>query len=166
MFDIGFTELLLVGVVALIVVGPEKLPDVIRTALGYIRKIKSSFAHIKDEVERELDLDNLKHDLQHDLDDSKQQLSQAVGYDDLQQSLDELRQESESLRDIADDGYEYADSHQGLDLPGPDSEADTGVEPEINETTEKSVNSANLENSSASEASANAEFEGPVQPKP
>lgn len=142
MFDIGFTELLLVGVVALVVVGPERLPALIRTTLRYVRQFKSGFAHIRDEVEREMHLDDLKKDW----DDSKEKVSKAVGYDELHQSLDELKKESESLREIADDGYEYAedfhDDHVSdaeieadLDelvgpqrLPDPDAEADTGIE--------------------------------------
>lgn len=140
MFDIGFTEILLIGVVALIVVGPEKLPSVIRTGLSYVRQFKSGFAHIKSEVERELDLNDLKKDLN----DSKNEASQLIGYDDLHESLDELRKESENLRDLAEDGYEYADNHiydadiekdtkqhQSVNLPEGDAEAETGVEGDI-----------------------------------
>lgn len=139
MFDIGFTELVMVGIVALIVVGPEKLPGLARTSLSYIRKFKSSFHQIRDEVERELELDELKQQI----DDAKSDVTEASGYDDLQASLDELQKESEELRDIAEEGYEHddfftdemgqtddADSEHNLasSLPKPDSEADTGIE--------------------------------------
>lgn len=90
MFDIGFTELLLVGVVALVVVGPERLPGLVRTTLSYIRQFKASFSNIRDEVERELALDDMKKDFT----DSKAKVSKAVGYDELHESLDELRQET------------------------------------------------------------------------
>lgn len=138
MFDIGFTELLLVGVVALIVVGPERLPSLIRTALAYIRQFKSGFAHIKEEVERELDL----HEMKNTMTDTQDDMKKAVGYDELHQSLDELRNESEKLRTIGSDGFEHADNvstqtieqdnhhlaQENATLPDPDSEADTGEE--------------------------------------
>ena len=54
MFDIGFTELLLVGLVALVVLGPERLPGAVRTASLWIGRIKRSFNSIKAEVEREI----------------------------------------------------------------------------------------------------------------
>jgi sec-independent protein translocase protein TatB len=47
MFDIGFSELVLVGVVALVVLGPERLPGAVRTASLWIGRIKRSFLAIK-----------------------------------------------------------------------------------------------------------------------
>ena len=58
MFDIGFSELLLVGLVALLVLGPERLPGAARTAGLWIGRIKRSFLSIKTEVEREIGADN------------------------------------------------------------------------------------------------------------
>ena len=51
MFDIGFSELLLVGLVALIVFGPERLPGAARTAGLWIGRLKRSFSAIKADVE-------------------------------------------------------------------------------------------------------------------
>lgn len=63
MFDIGFTELLLVGLVALIVLGPERLPGAARTAGLWIGRIKRSFLSIKTEVEREIGADEIRRQL-------------------------------------------------------------------------------------------------------
>lgn len=63
MFDIGFTELLLVGLVALVVLGPERLPGAVRTAGLWIGRIKRSFNSIKAEVEREIGADELRRQL-------------------------------------------------------------------------------------------------------
>ena len=54
MFGISFTELLLVGLVALLVLGPERLPGAARTAGLWIGRLKRSFNALKDEVEREI----------------------------------------------------------------------------------------------------------------
>ncbi|WP_437882528.1 Sec-independent protein translocase protein TatB [Pseudomonas sp. LRF_L74] len=63
MFGIGFSELLLVGLVALIVFGPEKLPGAARTAGLWIGRLKRSFNAIKMEVERELGADEIRRQL-------------------------------------------------------------------------------------------------------
>ena len=63
MFDIGFTELLLVGIVALVVLGPERLPGAVRTASLWIGRIKRSFSAIKAEVEREIGADEIRRQL-------------------------------------------------------------------------------------------------------
>jgi sec-independent protein translocase protein TatB len=62
-FDIGFSELLLVGLVALIVFGPERLPGAVRTAGLWIGRLKRSFGAIKAEVEREIGADEIRRQL-------------------------------------------------------------------------------------------------------
>lgn len=63
MFDIGFSELLLVGIVALVVLGPDRLPGAVRTAGLWIGRIKRSFSAIKAEVEREIGADEIRRQL-------------------------------------------------------------------------------------------------------
>jgi sec-independent protein translocase protein TatB len=63
MFDIGFTELLVIFVVALLVVGPEQLPVVARKVGLYLGKMRRSFQSIKDEVEQELEIEAVKAQL-------------------------------------------------------------------------------------------------------
>lgn len=54
MFDIGFWELLLVGVVALLVVGPDKLPGLVRTTGMWVGRIRHFASSVKDELEQEI----------------------------------------------------------------------------------------------------------------
>ena len=63
MLDIGFTELLLVAVIALVVLGPERLPQAIRTTAYWVGKIRRSFQSVKEELEREIDADGIKQQL-------------------------------------------------------------------------------------------------------
>jgi sec-independent protein translocase protein TatB len=63
MFEIGFWEIVLVFVVALVVVGPERLPGLARTAGLWIGKARRMVADVKDEVERELRVDELKRSI-------------------------------------------------------------------------------------------------------
>ena len=60
MFDMGFTEMMLIGIVALIVIGPEKLPGVARTAGKYFGRLKRFVSTVKSDVEQELRADELR----------------------------------------------------------------------------------------------------------
>lgn len=66
MFDIGFSELLLVGLVALIVIGPERLPTAARTLGLLLGRVKRGISSIKEEVEREIGADEIKLQLRNE----------------------------------------------------------------------------------------------------
>ena len=72
MFDIGFTELLLFAVIALIVLGPEKLPQAVRTAGKYYAKFRRTVTTIQAEMEAELDLAETRQKMQEELAKIKQ----------------------------------------------------------------------------------------------
>ena len=63
MFDIGFAELLIIGVVALFVIGPERLPEAVRTASIWLNRIRRGFNEIKQEVQQELHNDSVMQEL-------------------------------------------------------------------------------------------------------
>lgn len=54
MFDIGFSELVMIGIVALIVIGPERLPKVARVAGMWVGRARRTLASVKQEIDREL----------------------------------------------------------------------------------------------------------------
>ena len=60
MFEVGFSEIAVIAVIALIVLGPERLPKAARMAGTFLRKARRSFESLKLEVERELEADELK----------------------------------------------------------------------------------------------------------
>lgn len=60
MFDVGALELLLIGVVALIVVGPERLPKLARTAGLWVGRARRALSSVKDEIDREIKADELR----------------------------------------------------------------------------------------------------------
>jgi sec-independent protein translocase protein TatB len=60
MFDIGFTELMVIGLVALIVIGPEKLPRVARTVGHLAGRLQRYVADVKADINREIELDELR----------------------------------------------------------------------------------------------------------
>lgn len=63
MFDISFVELLTVGVVALLVLGPERLPAAARTVGALLRRARSSWQSVRDEFERELAATGVQRDV-------------------------------------------------------------------------------------------------------
>lgn len=89
MFDIGFTELLIVGIVALIVLGPERLPRAARMLGLALRRARAQWHSVKAELERELAADELRRSLH-----------------EAREAGDELRRE---LRDAADDAVRDID---------------------------------------------------------
>jgi sec-independent protein translocase protein TatB len=64
MFEIGFSELLLVGIVALLVLGPQRLPHAARTAGRWIGHIKRTVSNIKAQVESEVGAQQLREQLE------------------------------------------------------------------------------------------------------
>ena len=60
MFDIGFSELMVIGVVALIVIGPEKLPRVARTVGHLAGRLQRYVSDVKADINREIELEELR----------------------------------------------------------------------------------------------------------
>lgn len=63
MFDIGFWEFALIGIIALVVVGPERMPSIARAAGKYAGKAKRFIAKIQEDVSEELEVDKFKEQL-------------------------------------------------------------------------------------------------------
>lgn len=94
MFDIGFWELTLIGIVALLVLGPERLPAAIRSTSRTIRSIKSMATGFKNEVEHQLRVQELHENLKKA---EQQQLKDLSP--ELQRSVDELREAADSVNE-------------------------------------------------------------------
>ncbi len=73
MFDIGFSELLVIGLVALIVIGPERLPRVVRTLGILAGRLQRYVADVKADINREVELDELRK-----MKDSVQQMASGI----------------------------------------------------------------------------------------
>lgn len=93
MFDIGFFELVLIGVVALVVLGPEKLPGAIRSTLKTVRSIKGMANGFRQEVEQQFKIQELHENLKKAEEQNMQNLSPK-----LQETVDELRDAAKSVQ--------------------------------------------------------------------
>ena len=85
MFDIGFFELMVIGILALLVLGPERLPKAARTAGLWIGRIKQSFSSIQQEVNQQLHLE----EMQRQLEDNRRKLE------------DTLRKQEQSITQVS-----------------------------------------------------------------
>ncbi|MCF7749338.1 Sec-independent protein translocase protein TatB [Bacillus subtilis subsp. subtilis] len=103
MFDIGFSELLVIAVVALVVLGPERLPKAARFAGLWVRRARTQWDSVKQELERELHADEIKRqfrDVQSSVQDTEAQL---------RASGEAVRREAEQMRqDVARQGEDVA----------------------------------------------------------
>ncbi len=66
MFDIGFWELAIIGIVALVVIGPDKLPGVARTAGMWVGRTRRFVSQVKTDIDRELKQEELRKALEDD----------------------------------------------------------------------------------------------------
>ena len=96
MFDIGFSELLLIAVVALVVLGPERLPKAARFAGLWVRRARNQWDSVKQELEHELHAEELKRNLQ------SVRASMQQAETELREGTGQLRQEAEQLRQQAE----------------------------------------------------------------
>lgn len=92
MFDIGFWEIMLISVIGLVVLGPQRLPIAIRTVLKWVNTAKSMANSVKNEISQELELHEMNENM---IKASKQGLNQLDP--DLKASIDEMKSSVEEL---------------------------------------------------------------------
>jgi sec-independent protein translocase protein TatB len=93
MFDVGFWELMMIGVVALVVIGPERLPGVARTTGKWVGKIRRFVGDVKADIDQELKAEELKRIL--DVQRSNKPLQEII--DSSTASLNDVKKETESI---------------------------------------------------------------------
>jgi sec-independent protein translocase protein TatB len=100
-FDIGFTELLLCLVVALVVIGPEQLPGTVRTVALWLGRLKRSLAETRSEIERQIGADDIRRQLHNEeilrnIEETRLQIEATIrehGLNDLTQEISNNVQE-------------------------------------------------------------------------
>lgn len=95
MFDIGLWELILIGIIGLVVLGPERLPTAVRTVSGWIRTMRRLAQNVKNELEQELEIEKLHSDLK-----KAESINQDINSKDIP---DELKESIATLQQAAQD---------------------------------------------------------------
>lgn len=122
MFDMGFTEMMLIGIVALIVIGPERLPGVARTAGKYFGRLKRFMTTVKADVEQELRADELRQilaDQQQELDTIKDSMN--VAGKAFEKEVNDVSAAGESLAESLDDTPSIPEESSASDTVEPKS---------------------------------------------
>ena len=99
MFEVGFSELCMIGLVALLVIGPERLPKVARLAGFWIGKTRSMVANVKSEIHAELQAEEMR-----------QLLQSQSGLEELQNFQEEFKQTIHSVKETSDELQDSAKS--------------------------------------------------------
>lgn len=118
MFDIGFSELLLLGVVALIVLGPERLPVAMRTLGRYYAKIRQTLNNLQDTVNQELKLVELKEEMQKEL-------------EMIRQTELRMKEELDKINLHMQQGFSFSSSSSVQQFLHQDHQTETGVNEEL-----------------------------------
>ncbi|NCF61258.1 MAG: twin-arginine translocase subunit TatB [Gammaproteobacteria bacterium] len=104
MFDVGFAEILLLSLVGLLVLGPERLPRVARTLGGLTRKARSSWLNLKRSIDAEMRAEDLKEPLKHFENEIKSTVDEVKSGVDSIRNFDPLDPDSATKPDATDDG--------------------------------------------------------------
>ncbi|KHN60804.1 preprotein translocase subunit TatA [Dickeya fangzhongdai] len=128
MFDIGFSELLLVMVIGLVVLGPERLPVAVRTVAGWIRALRSLASTVQNELAQEMKLQELQESLK-----KVEQASQLQNLSpELKASMDELKEAAEAMKRPHSIKLDGSDAPEHVPLADPEAAHDGVLEVERN----------------------------------
>ena len=93
MFDIGFSELVLLMLVGLVVLGPKRLPVAIRTVMGWVKTIRGLAANVQNELKQELKLQELQDSIK-----KAEQLNLKQLSPDLSKTVEDLKEQAQKMR--------------------------------------------------------------------
>ena len=93
MFDIGFSELVLVLIVGLVVLGPQRLPIAFRSVMGWVRTIRGLAANVQNELAQELKLQELKESIK-----KAEELNLSSLSPELSKTVEELKQSAQQMQ--------------------------------------------------------------------
>ncbi|TDQ59588.1 sec-independent protein translocase protein TatB [Mesocricetibacter intestinalis] len=93
MFDIGFSELILVFIVGLVVLGPQRLPVAVRTVMGWVRTVRGLAANVQNELTQELKLQELQESIK-----KAENLNLRSLSPDLAKTVDELKASADKMK--------------------------------------------------------------------
>ncbi|PLC55573.1 twin-arginine translocase subunit TatB [Pollutimonas nitritireducens] len=128
MFDVSFSELLLIGVIALIVIGPERLPKVARTLGHLVGRAQRYVSDVKTDIQREINLDELTS-LKGQMDDAAKSVKESM--EDASESLRKpLGEAQQALKDAsASVDALVKDTKADIDAPAIAGPVDTATLP-------------------------------------
>jgi sec-independent protein translocase protein TatB len=99
MFEVGFPELVLIAIVGLLVIGPDKLPETLRTLGLWLGRMRRSFTSVKAEIEKEIGMDEVRR-----------QLHNEAIMEEMKRIEQEVKSTADTARNTLNEGVEAADT--------------------------------------------------------
>ena len=130
MFDIGFSELIVIGIVTLVVVGPERMPRVARTAGLLLGRMQRYVNGVKADISREIQLDELKR-LQSEMQESARNFEQSMNQEikaieaNVQESVDSVESSIQQIAESVSDTPTSAEAAAAVLAETPEIPAST-----------------------------------------
>ena len=130
MFDIGFSELIVIGIVTLVVVGPERMPRVARTAGLLLGRVQRYVNGVKADISREIQLDELKR-LQSEMQESARSFEQSMNQEikaieaNVQESVDSVESSIQQIAESVSDTPTSAEAAAAVLAETPETPAST-----------------------------------------
>ena len=146
MFDIGFSELVLLMLVGLVVLGPKRLPVAIRTVMGWVKTIRGLAANVQNELKQELKLQELQDSIK-----KAEQLNLKQLSPDLSKTVEELKEQAQKMRAELEEKAAAAGTtveEQIKEIKSAAENSDDSAEKLVvnsQETTEKPAETASIE---------------------
>ena len=152
MFDIGFSELVLLMLVGLVVLGPKRLPVAIRTVMGWVKTIRGLAANVQNELKQELKLQELQDSIK-----KAEQLNLKQLSPDLSKTVEELKEQAQKMRAELEEKAAAAGTTVEEQIKeiksAAENPADSAEKLEVNsqeaETTDKTASTEHTENETA-----------------
>lgn len=138
MTGVGFFEILVIGVVGLLILGPEKLPGALRTMALWIGRFRRSFDDIKRDIEKEIGADDIRRQLRNEaimekFQDGKKQITDTVN--SAKKQTDSLKQNLDLKQQILNSGKPEADkAPDNTKQGGPAAGANTATTENVAQT--------------------------------
>jgi sec-independent protein translocase protein TatB len=96
MFGMGFTEILVIGVIAILFLGPDKLPEAMIEIAKFIKNVKRTVSSAKNSIENELHVSEMREEMmsyKNELTSASSELDRLSSLDDLQNEINDIKKE-------------------------------------------------------------------------
>lgn len=106
MFGLGFTEILIIGVIAILFLGPDKLPQTMIEIAKFFRSVKRTVASAKESLEEEMHISDMKEEAMNykkELTSASSELARLTNLDDINSEIDDIKKEAKVLPDDISD---------------------------------------------------------------
>ncbi len=137
MFDVGFSEVVIIAIIALVILGPERLPKVARTLGFWVGKARRMVADVKSDIDREMreselaDLRKLGDEITDVKDEIEKTSSDAADDSSLMSVADSIRESAEDIQSTVKDAAEVAEARTQDSTQDNAEESPAGTDPSM-----------------------------------